>query len=81
LDELEEAKQWKQPPPRECLYFIKGAVNYLVPVLTEAMTKGVRLFYIIDTLFHLYHINQSINQSINQLLIVVIIIIIGVGVF
>jgi importin subunit beta-1 len=40
LDEAEEAKQYNQPPPRECHYFIKGAVNYLVPVLTEAMTKG-----------------------------------------
>jgi importin subunit beta-1 len=41
LDEAEEAKQYKQQAPRQCLYYIKGAANYLVPVLTEAMTKGV----------------------------------------
>jgi hypothetical protein len=42
LDEAEEAKQYKQQAPRQCLYFIKGAANYLIPVLTEVMTKGVR---------------------------------------
>jgi importin subunit beta-1 len=42
MDEASEAAEYNVPPPRECKYFIKGAVKFLVPVLTEAMTKQVR---------------------------------------
>jgi len=39
LEEAEEAQQLHLPPPRECKFFIKGALKFLIPYLTEALTK------------------------------------------
>lgn len=39
MDEITEHASYNSPPPRECKGYIKAAVKFLVPVLTEAMTK------------------------------------------
>eukprot|EP01120_Amphizonella_sp_Union-15-10_P015920 TRINITY_DN8277_c0_g1_i1.p1 TRINITY_DN8277_c0_g1~~TRINITY_DN8277_c0_g1_i1.p1 ORF type:complete len:613 (-),score=123.77 TRINITY_DN8277_c0_g1_i1:802-2640(-) len=38
-EEEEDAKADGVQPTRKCHYFVKGALQYLVPVLTEALTK------------------------------------------
>eukprot|EP01098_Paradermamoeba_levis_P007846 TRINITY_DN326_c0_g1_i7.p1 TRINITY_DN326_c0_g1~~TRINITY_DN326_c0_g1_i7.p1 ORF type:complete len:854 (-),score=231.04 TRINITY_DN326_c0_g1_i7:236-2797(-) len=39
IDEIEEALSLNTQPEHTCHYFIKGALKFLVPVLTEALTK------------------------------------------
>jgi importin subunit beta-1 len=39
MEEISEHTSFNMPPPRECKGYIKAAVKFLVPVLTEAMTK------------------------------------------
>jgi len=38
-EELEEAEELKQPPSRLSQNFIRGALKYLIPILTETLTK------------------------------------------
>jgi len=44
LGEMEDAAIEGRQPEQNCHYFIKGALSFLVPVLTEALTKQVVIF-------------------------------------
>lgn len=39
MEEAEEAAEMKVAPPRQCQNFIRGAMKYLVPLLTETLTR------------------------------------------
>ncbi len=39
MEEAEEAESLKVQPQRQCQNFIRGAMKYLVPILTEALTR------------------------------------------
>lgn len=40
--ELSEAQEQGRPPERTSRFYAKGALQYLVPILTQSLTKQVR---------------------------------------